>query len=445
MQSIRVAPENTQFVILSFEGPDGYAMAGGLGVRVVNLAFTLAGMGFVTHLFFVGDPKLAGEESLVGGKLILHRWCQWISEYYPRGVYEGENEKLYDFNESIPEYVTERIIRSNSDAGKVTVILGEEWHTAEVMCRLHDLLLSRGARDRSILFWNVNNTFSFHRISWERLKASATVSTVSRYMKHTLWTIGVNPLVIPNGIPSTLLREVSKEVVEKLRNTLNAGLLLSKVARWDPAKGWDSAVEAVSRLKGRGIKTTLIARGGLEPHGEAIRYKAWSLGLKVMSATLNNGKANYLGALRAAASADIIDLRFPVPIEFLRVVYRASDAVLANSGHEPFGIVGLETMAAGGIALTGCTGEDYAIHNINAFVMDTDDPREIESCLTHLRASPEEALRVRRAAKATARNFTWEVSARNLLSKVEHQARLQGFVIREELNGEILASKAAAA
>lgn len=445
MQPTCVAPENTQFVILSFEGPDGYAMAGGLGVRVVNLAFTLAGMGFVTHLFFVGDPKLPGEQSLVGGKLILHRWCQWISEYYPGGVYQGENEKLYDFNESIPGFVTERIIRAASAGGKVTVILGEEWHTAEVMCRLHDILVSRGVRDRSILFWNVNNTFSFHRISWERLKDCATVTTVSRYMKHTLWTIGVNPLVISNGIPSTLLREVNREVVEKLRNNLDTSLLLSKIARWDPAKGWNSAIEAVARLKERGIKTTLIARGGLEPHGDAIRHKAWSLGLKVMSATLNNGKADYLGALRTAAAADIIDLRFPVPIEFLRVIYRASDAVLANSGHEPFGIVGLETMAAGGIALTGCTGEDYAIHNINAFVMDTDDPREIESCLTYLRDSPEEASRVRRAAKATARNFTWEVSVKNLISKLDHQAHLQGFVKGKKLHGDFLPPKAAAA
>jgi hypothetical protein len=39
----------------------------------------------------------------------------------------------------------------------------------------------------------------------------------------------------------------------------------------------------------------------------------------------------------------------------------SADAVFANSGHEPFGLVGLETMAAGGVACTGCSGEDYAI------------------------------------------------------------------------------------
>jgi len=82
--------ENTVFVLLSFEGPDIYAQAGGLGVRVTHLSHTLAKEGFITHLFFVGDPHLKGEEKSCAGKLILHRWCQWISAYYPDGVYQGE-------------------------------------------------------------------------------------------------------------------------------------------------------------------------------------------------------------------------------------------------------------------------------------------------------------------------------------------------------------------
>ena len=443
MQSARVSPENTQIVILCFEGPDRYAMAGGLGVRIVNLASTLAGMGFVTHLFFVGDPKLPGEESWAGGNLLLHRWCQWISEYYPAGVYEGEDDKYYDFNESIPAFVTDHIVSPAASEGKLTVVLGEEWHTAEAMCRLQNILASRGVRDKAILFWNVNNTFSFHRIPWDRLKAAATVTTVSRYMKHVLWGMGVNPLVIPNGIPSSLLHAVSREEVEKMRGSLNADVILSKVARWDPAKGWDSAVEAVRRLKDRGLRTTLLARGGSEPHGDAIRYKARSLGLTVAEATLDPVKRDYLGALQKAAPADMIDLRFPVPLEFLRIIYRACNAVLANSGHEPFGIVGLETMAVGGIAFTGCTGEDYAIPYVNAFVMDTEDPREIESCLLYLQDFPEEELRVRRRAKATARYFTWDYSGKNLISKLEHQARLQGSIDQDR--GDPLVAKAAAA
>ena len=121
-------------------------MAGGLGVRVANLSRALAQEGFPTHLFFIGDPDLRGEETTLGGKLNLHRWCQWISRYYPRGVYEGEDEKVNDFNSSIPGFVTDRIIKSALEKEKLVVVLGEEWHTAETMCRLSDLLLAILAR-----------------------------------------------------------------------------------------------------------------------------------------------------------------------------------------------------------------------------------------------------------------------------------------------------------
>jgi glycosyltransferase involved in cell wall biosynthesis len=107
-------------------------------------------------------------------------------------------------------------------------------------------------------------------------------------------------------------------------------------------------------------------------------------------------------------------------------LYRASDAVLANSGHEPFGLVGLEAMAAGGLVFTGSTGEEYAIPFVNSFVLDTGDPREIESYLIYLRDFPEEGQRMRKAARATARQFTWEATASNLISKLENQGRFQG-------------------
>lgn len=81
-----MSPEKTVFVVLSFEGPDPYSQAGGLGVRVSKLSQALAEQGYETHLFFVGDPEKEGMETAYEGRLILHRWCQWISEYHPFGV-----------------------------------------------------------------------------------------------------------------------------------------------------------------------------------------------------------------------------------------------------------------------------------------------------------------------------------------------------------------------
>jgi len=427
MRQRNITPENTEFVILCFEGPDRYSLAGGLAVRVDNLSRTLAEMGFRTHLLFVGDPELKTEEVGHRGKLVLYRWCQWISKYYPKGVYEGENEKLYDFSESLPWFVKDRIVKPAVARGKLVVILGEEWHTAEAMCRLSDILYSDGLRDKVVMFWNANNTFSFHRINWGRLSYATTITTVSRYMKHVMWRMGLNPLVIPNGIPRSLLRKVDDKLAAGVREALGADLVLCKVARWDPDKRWNGAVEATARLKERGLKTVLLARGGIEPHGQEVIQNARSLGLIVSVARTKPGSSvGYLAALKEAVPADIIDVRFHLPTDVLRVVYRAADGVLANSGHEPFGLVGLEAMAAGGIAFTGCTGEDYAIPFVNSFVLETGDPMEIVGYIMYLRDYPEEGVRIRKAARLTARYFTWEAAVQNLRSKLENQARIQG-------------------
>ncbi len=251
-----ITPDDTVFVILSFEGPDAYSMAGGLGVRVDGLSKALASMGFPVHLFFVGDPRLRGEEMMMDGRLALHRWCQWISEYYPRGVYEGEDEKLRDFNKSIPWFISERIAKPAVRQGKSVVILGEEWHTADAMCRTSDALHAAGIRDKTLLFWNANNTFGFDRINWGRLGYTTTITTVSRYMKQIMWDLGVNPLVIPNGIPASLVGEVDDAAANRLRRSMEAGVLLSKVARYHPDKRWNTAVEATGRLKARGKRSS---------------------------------------------------------------------------------------------------------------------------------------------------------------------------------------------
>lgn len=421
-----ISTENTTFILISFEGPDLYSQAGGLGVRITHLAQTLGTSGFPTHLFFIGDPHLAGEEINEEQNLTLHRWCQWISEYYPQGCYQGENEKLTDFNKSLPGFIIENVIAPAIDEGRKVVVLGEEWHTAEVMCRINDGLVARRLRDRVILFWNANNTFSFDRINWARLNATTTITTVSRYMKHIMCGMGLNPLVIPNGIPRRLLNRINPDVAERVKRSVNAPIILSKVGRWDPAKRWMESVEAAARLKSRGLHTVLIARGGIEPHGAEVLAHARSLGLNVRDVECSGtAMTDYYRSLEDDGSSDILNLKFHCPQEFLRVIYNACTAVLANSGHEPFGLVGLETMAAGGIAFTGGTGEDYAIPFHNAIVLETPAPQEIETYIMYLTEHREEEERIRRQARQTAGLFTWEEVIRNLIQRLEYQANVQ--------------------
>jgi glycosyltransferase involved in cell wall biosynthesis len=424
-----IDPDHAVFVILSFEGPDIYSQAGGLGVRVTELADALAIEGYETHLIFIGDPNLPGHEVKREGKLHWHRWSQWISAYYPNGVYQGEDEKIKDFNQSAPRWVVDQVARPAAEADKLTVVLAEEWHTAFAVCELSDILHFVGLRKQSVLLWNANNVFSFHRINWGRLNYATTITTVSRYMKHRMWQDGVNPLVIANGIPTRALDPVDPVHLATFREIVSERFPLLKIGRFDPDKRWMMAAEAVERLKGLGVPVLWLMRGGMEPHGrDVLGYLGWA-GLQVATVTSPTRRPTVeecLELIGAHMHADVLNLAFFLPEEFVRVLYAGCAATLANSGHEPFGLVGLEVMAAGGVAVVGSTGEDYATSLQNALVTETPDPGELVEYLLELSHDEALAARLRLNGRATAEQFIWPNVLADLRVKVEYLARQQG-------------------
>jgi glycosyltransferase involved in cell wall biosynthesis len=419
-----LAPDKTTFVVLSFEGPDVYARAGGLGVRVTELSRALADAGYPVHLLFVGDPELPGHES--HGMLTLHRWCQWISAYHPEGVYSGEEGKWRDFSASTVDFVVDELIRPAVQQGHRVVVLSEEWHTADALCRIGDRLWETALRRHTVLLWNANNTMGFDRIDWPRLNFATTITTVSRYMKHIMWTFGVDPLVIPNGIPTRWLDAPPDESAEDMRQQLGDGPILVKVARFDPDKRWKLALETVAQLKTADRPARLVARGGVEAHASEVFDHARALGLSVRDVNVKERGSHHLAeALGAVDDADVLNVTSFIAPEDLRVLYRAADGVLANSGREPFGLVGLEAMAAGGTAFTGNTGEEYARHLENAVVLDTADPAEAAWYVAYLADRPSEQVRLRTEARATARHFTWDRVLDQLLARVRVLAAAQ--------------------
>ena len=86
-------------------------------------------------------------------------------------------------------------------------------------------------------------------------------------------------------------------------------------------------------------------------------------------------------------------------------------------------------MAAQGIAVTGSTGEDYAISFENAIVTETDDPDEIVGYLLYLSRHPAEQERMRTSGQATAKQFLWDRVIENLVGKLEFLARKQNIVL----------------
>ena len=431
-----IAPDNAQFVLLSFEGPDRYSQAGGLGTRVTELARALAQAGFTTHLIFIGDPNLPSQETVENGNLHLYRWCQWISQSHPIGAYEAEWDKVKDFGNSVPWFVTDRIVRPAADAGLLTVIMAEEWHTTDTLARLSDSLHFNGLRQQCVLLWNANNEFGFGHIDLPRLGFISTVTTVSRFMKYRLWDWGLNPLVLTNGIPRRLLEEVPQEPVTKLRNGMAADFLLLKMGRFDPDKRWLQAIEAAAHLKHAGHRVRFIARGGLEPHGGDVLHRAVEMGLVVRDVHSDNSNLDEaLDTMLAANDADVLNLCQFVPEELQRVLYSAADAVLANSGYEPFGLVGLEAMACGAVVVTGTTGEDYAIQLHNALSVETDDPAELASYLRFIHDQPDVIRQIQRHAGQTAALFTWDSTIRDLLGKIEYLAEKQGILLQSNTDG----------
>jgi glycosyltransferase involved in cell wall biosynthesis len=130
--------------------------------------------------------------------------------------------------------------------------------------------------------------------------------------------------------------------------------------------------------------------------------------------------------IAAHSDADVLNLTAFLPDALVPPIYAAVDGVLANSLHEPFGLVGLEVMAAGGMPFVGSTGEDYAIPEENAVVLDTDDPREIVVQLLRLQDDADLAIRLKRRAKETARAWIWPKVVPELLTKLEYVALSRG-------------------
>jgi glycosyltransferase involved in cell wall biosynthesis len=434
-----LCPENARLIVVSFEGPDPYSQAGGLGVRVSGLVQALADVDYETHLFFIGDPSLPGEEVTHDGQLVLHRWAQWISANCPRGVYDGEAGKVADVTTSLPSYLVDHILVPTIAAGRIPILLFEEWQTAECACRVSNALAAIGMRDRAIIVWNANNPYGFERIDWLALASAARITTISRHMRSIIRSCGADARVIPNGIPGASFEPIAREGVAQIRAAFDAGPgpgFLFKMARWEREKGWTQALDAIShtrahdrtRASGDDRAPTLIARsGGPTGRGTGLADDAAARGLRVVCF---DSEQDFVAGLSESvrSAADVVSLRFGVTSSLARTLFAASDGVLANSVSEPFGLVGLEAMAAGGIAFTGGTGEDYAVGGHNAVVLETLDPTEIVARWKELASSPELAARLRRAARKTAREYEWRTVVAILMQSLTHQAQRQGLL-----------------
>jgi glycosyltransferase involved in cell wall biosynthesis len=111
--------------------------------------------------------------------------------------------------------------------------------------------------------------------------------------------------------------------------------------------------------------------------------------------------------LRRHLEADVVFLDGHLDFSDRKALYQACDFVLANSAIEPFGLVGLEAMASGGLVLVGSTGEDYALSGHDSISLQTAGAEEIVHHVRTYRAHRKLATRMRKAARVSAARFTW--------------------------------------
>ncbi|HEV3157438.1 MAG TPA: glycosyltransferase family 4 protein [Candidatus Baltobacteraceae bacterium] len=412
-------------VLLSFEGPDPYAMIGGLGIRMTELASALAKGGVQTRLMFVGDPAAPPTQRTADG-VEYFRCCQQVSSKHPASVYDGEHEKISEYARITPGFVSDQIVAPAFARGERVLVMAEGWYTAPAVIELDRLLRERNLRAATTIVWNAGTTYGLEMIDWTALCSAALITTVSRSMKFALEHFGVGALVIPNGIPERLIAGPDPKLRAALREACKRRPLFLKIGRFDPDKRWLSAIDAFAEVRSVFPQALFVMRGGREPYAGEVFARLRHHGLDVRELIVQPGNhAEFLAAI-AETTAPILDLRNYIDEDILRALYAEADAVLANSGKESFGLVGLEVMAAGGLAVCGSTGEDYAESFVNAVVCDTADGCELATYLIEIFGQPDGMQSLRENGAATARRYLWPTILRILQRKLAYGERIGG-------------------
>jgi glycosyltransferase involved in cell wall biosynthesis len=232
----------------------------------------------------------------------------------------------------VPSFVVDSIVAPTAAAGERTLVICEEWQTANVAIAIDELARLRGVRNTFTLMWNANNTYGWENIDFHALRSAAAITAVSKYMKFELSRYGVPSLVIPNGIDNKLLDGADPRLLAEMRQALAGRPTLVKVGRFDPDKNWMQAIDALAELHAAGVNARMIVRGGREAYGDAVFGRAHDRGLNVERIAYEGSDGHKVIDGIALADGPIVHLRAFLDEPTLFALYAAADAVLANSG-----------------------------------------------------------------------------------------------------------------
>ena len=348
-------------LILSWEYPP--RIVGGLGKHVHRLSLALAEAGHTVHVVTRDHPDAPAEEDVDGVHVVR------VGEYPPVVPFEELLPWVMQFNVGVFERATRILLEEEVD-----LVHAHDWlvgYAAAGVKNLFDLPLvstihaTEYGRHQGYLPGSMNKII--HQIEWWLTYESRRTITCSRYMHDQIREIFELPVgkldVIPNGVDLDAVRP--PEGVEEFRRD-----------RLGLARG-EKVIFFAGRLEyEKGVQTVL----------DALPLVLKKVPVRFIVA----GIGTHEDALRRHASRDGLDAQVEftgfVSDDELRMYYAAADLAVVPSLYEPFGMVALETMAAGTPCIAADTGglRELVVHDATGLRFSPGDPASLADAILRL-------------------------------------------------------------
>ena len=348
-----------RILILSWEYPP--RIVGGLGKHVHRLSTALADEGHTVHVVTRDHPDAPAEEMVDGVHVVR------VGEYPPIVPFDELIPWVLQFNVGVLERATKILLEEEVD-----LVHAHDWlvaYAAAGVKNLFDLPLvstvhaTEYGRHQGYLPGPMNKLI--HQIEWWLTYESRRTITCSRYMHDQIEDIFQLPPekldVISNGVD---LETVHKpEGVEEFRaSKLEPGeKMIFFAGRLEYEKGVQTVLDALPLVNEEIPVRFFVA--GVGTHEQALREHVERDGL--------DGHVEFLGF---------------VPDDELAMYYAAADLAVVPSLYEPFGMVALETMAAGTPCIAADTGglRELVVHDATGLRFSPGDPESLAGAILRL-------------------------------------------------------------
>jgi glycogen(starch) synthase len=348
-----------RILILSWEYPP--RIVGGLGKHVHRLSLALAEAGHTVHVVTRDHPDAPSEEEVDGVHVVR------VGEYPPMVPFDELIPWVMQFNVGVLERATKLLLEEEVD-----LVHAHDWlvgYAAAGVKNLFDVPLvstvhaTEFGRHQGYLPGPMNKLI--HQIEWWLTYESRRTITCSRYMHDQIREIFQLPEdkldVISNGVDLDAVHKPDGIEEFRAERLADGEKMIFFAGRLEYEKGVQTVLEALPLVNEQVPVRFLVA--GVGTHEQALREHVERDGL--------DGHVEFLGF---------------VPDEELAMFYAAADLAVVPSLYEPFGMVALETMAAGTPCIAADTGglRELVVHDATGLRFEPGDPASLAGAILRL-------------------------------------------------------------